>query len=88
MEVLQEGGHKEMDCILMCGGLSKNELFVQTQANVVLKSVLVPQTSESVLLGSAMLAASAANIYPDVRTAILNMSGIAHHVQPIDKVYR
>jgi ribulose kinase len=88
MEVLVAGGYEKIDCVLMCGGLSKNELFVQTQANVVSRPVLVPQRTESVLLGSSMLAAAAAKIYPDVPTAIANMAGTAVQIKPIAKVSR
>ena len=45
----------------ICGGLSKNELFVQTHADVLGLPVVLPETTESVLLGSAILAATAAS---------------------------
>ena len=61
--------------MLICGGLSKNEVFLQTHANVLGLPVLVPDEAESVLLGSAMLAASVSDFYPDLETAVLNMAG-------------
>ena len=43
----------------MCGGLSKNATFVQTHADVLKLPVVLPEVTESVLLGAAILAASA-----------------------------
>ena len=45
----------------MCGGLSKNAIFVQTHADVMGLPVVLPDVTESVLLGSAILAAAAYN---------------------------
>lgn len=47
----------------MCGGLSKNKLFVQTYADVCRMPVLEPVESEMVLLGAAILGAMAAKEY-------------------------
>eukprot|EP00095_Tigriopus_kingsejongensis_P010288 maker-scaffold474_size162001-snap-gene-0.35 protein:Tk10288 transcript:maker-scaffold474_size162001-snap-gene-0.35-mRNA-1 annotation:"fggy carbohydrate kinase domain-containing" len=49
-----------INVVTVCGGLSKSELFVQTQADVLGLPVIQPQEKESVLLGSAMLGAAAA----------------------------
>ena len=46
----------------ICGGLSKNELFVQTHADVLGLPVVLPETTESVLLGAAILGATALGI--------------------------
>lgn len=45
--------------VTICGGLSKSELFVQTQADVLGLPVIQPHEKESVLLGAAMLGAAA-----------------------------
>ncbi|KAL1140707.1 hypothetical protein AAG570_000637 [Ranatra chinensis] len=88
IEVLMAEGYGDIECILACGGLSKNRMFVQTQANSVSKPVLIPQQVESVLLGSAVLAATCANIYPDVQSAVKKMAGSAEPVYPDLKVKR
>ena len=44
----------------ICGGLAKSELFIQTNADVLQIEVMKPDQAESVLLGAAMLGASAA----------------------------
>ena len=43
----------------ICGGLAKSELFIQTNADVLQIKVIKPDQAESVLLGAAMLGASA-----------------------------
>ena len=45
----------------ICGGLAKSELFIQTSADVLQIEVIKPDQAESVLLGAAMLGASAAS---------------------------
>lgn len=71
-----------MSCILVCGGLSKNPVFIQTHANVVGYPVLVPREPESVLLGASILAAYAAQLYSSVDTAVKRMAGQADLVIP------
>ena len=43
----------------MCGGLSKNGTFVRAHADVLGLPVILPEVTESVLLGAAILAAAA-----------------------------
>ena len=45
----------------ICGGLAKSDLFIQTSADVLQIDVIRPDQAESVLLGAAMLGASAAS---------------------------
>ncbi len=45
----------------ICGGLSKSDLFVRTHADVLGIPVVMPDETETVLLGSAMLGAAAAS---------------------------
>lgn len=66
VQALIDSGRQEFQSILICGGLSKNKLFVQTHADVCSLPVLLPGETEAVLLGSAMLAACAAKVYPDL----------------------
>ena len=66
----------------MCGGLSKNELFAQTHADVIGLPVLLPKSQEPVLLGAAMLGAVAAEEWKGVQQAINNMTGSSYVYQP------
>ena len=45
----------------ICGGLSKSEVFVQTNSDVLQIEIIKPHQMESVLLGAAMLGAAAAH---------------------------
>ena len=45
----------------ICGGLSKCEVFVQTNSDVLQIEIIKPHQMESVLLGAAMLGAAAAH---------------------------
>lgn len=67
IETLYKEGRKDhLESILICGGLSKNSLFVQTHADVCAMPVLVPTEVESVLIGASMLGATAAKIYSNL----------------------
>lgn len=68
--------------MLLCGGLSKNSIFVQTHADVLGLPVLLPSEPESVLLGAAMLGAVAAGKYDSVSVAVATMGGSAELVTP------
>lgn len=74
-------GHT-VDTLLICGGLSKNQLFIQTQADVLGLPVLVPTEKESVLLGSAILGACAAGTFSSIYSAMVAMGGSARVVLP------
>ncbi|XP_024219444.2 FGGY carbohydrate kinase domain-containing protein [Halyomorpha halys] len=88
MEKMVEEGHETFSSVLVCGGLSKNPLFVKTQANVSLMPVLVPHEAESVLLGAAILGATASGIYDSVLSAISSMAGKAEVISPEDTLQR
>uniref|UniRef100_A0A1B6DV82 FGGY carbohydrate kinase domain-containing protein n=1 Tax=Clastoptera arizonana TaxID=38151 RepID=A0A1B6DV82_9HEMI len=82
IEALENAGHSKMSCVLVCGGLSKNLLFLNTQANVIGRPVLLPSQKESVLCGAAMLGACASGVYPTVVDAIEGMAGDAQLIPP------
>jgi ribulose kinase len=88
IDVLHAASHSNIQSLLVCGGLSRNLLFVQTQADVAKLPVLCPQESESVLIGAAVLGACAAGAFPDLQTAIMAMGGYADIVIPRDKEHR
>jgi len=67
---------------LVCGGLGKNPLFVQTIADVLEMPVLLPEETESVLLGAAILGATAAGKYSSVQQAATSMGGKAKRIEP------
>ncbi|KAL7307529.1 hypothetical protein TKK_0000226 [Trichogramma kaykai] len=81
IEALTAAGHN-IKSLLICGGLTKNHLFIQTQADVLGLPVLLPAEKESVLLGSAILGACAAQTFSSVNDAITKMGGSAIVVHP------
>lgn len=81
ISALEENGHV-IKCLLLCGGLSKNLLYVQMHADITGLPVIVPYTPEPVLVGSAILAASASKYYSSVLTAMSSMSGKGSLIKP------
>lgn len=77
-----KSGHEDIKTILICGGLSKNKLFTQIQADVVNIPVVVPSEKESVLLGAAILGACAAGYFTNMETAIKSMGGVGNVIYP------
>ncbi len=65
-----------------CGGGSKNPVLMQEHADVTGCEIYLSPATEPVLLGSAMLAAVAAGVYPSVLDAIASMSPQAEAVKP------
>ncbi|XP_040161665.1 FGGY carbohydrate kinase domain-containing protein [Anopheles arabiensis] len=82
LQVLEASGREPITSILLCGGLSKNSLFVQTHADICSVPVLLPSEPEAVLLGSAMMGAYAAGLYDSLELAASGMGGSAVVVKP------
>ncbi|KAJ8964516.1 hypothetical protein NQ314_004811 [Rhamnusium bicolor] len=72
----------DIQSTLICGGLSKNPIFTEAQADVCNLPVVCPDEVESVLLGSAILGACAAKHFKDMTTAIQSMGGRGRVVEP------
>lgn len=64
------------------GGGTKNPLWLQEHADATGCTILLPREPEAVLLGSAILAATAAGLYPDIYAAMQGMSGSGATIQP------
>ena len=71
---LREKG-SEVSCMLLCGGLVQSDLFVSTMADAVQIPIVIPEQKESVLLGSAMLGASASKYFTSLQAAMESMGG-------------
>lgn len=74
IETMKTAGHS-IDVVYICGGLVKNELFVQLNADILGLPVVIPDTRDCVLLGSAILAATASDDFADIKEAMTAMSG-------------
>uniref|UniRef100_A0A3Q2QQN7 FGGY carbohydrate kinase domain containing n=1 Tax=Fundulus heteroclitus TaxID=8078 RepID=A0A3Q2QQN7_FUNHE len=70
LDAMREAGH-DIRTLFLCGGLSKNLLFVQIQANATGLPVVLPNQTEAVLAGAAVLGACASQ---DCRTIQLHLA--------------
>lgn len=81
---MEKAGHSFHELVI-CGGLAKSKLYLQTHADAIGLPVVVPDCSEPVLLGAAMSAAAAAKGIP-VRNSVPSMAGGCTVLQPNPQV--
>ncbi|XP_050162520.1 FGGY carbohydrate kinase domain-containing protein isoform X2 [Myiozetetes cayanensis] len=81
LETMQAAGH-DINTLFLCGGLSKNPLFVQMHADITGKPVVLSREVESVLVGAAILAACASGDFASIQEAMAKMGKIGRVVQP------
>lgn len=76
-DIIQEmnrAGYR-IERMFVTGGGTKNPVWLQEHADITGCTIVLPQEPEAVLLGSAILAATAAGVYPDIYAA---MQGMCH----------
>lgn len=81
IEELVKHGHK-IEVLYMCGGLRKNQLYVETHVDVTGIPAILPHEEESVLLGSAILGASASGHFLNIQEAVEKMGGKGRLMKP------
>ncbi|XP_044891858.1 FGGY carbohydrate kinase domain-containing protein isoform X3 [Felis catus] len=81
IEALEAAGHS-LSTLFLCGGLSKNPLFVQMHADITGMPVVLSQEVESVLVGAAILGACASGDFASVQEAMSRMSKVGKVVFP------
>ncbi|XP_061549455.1 FGGY carbohydrate kinase domain-containing protein isoform X4 [Phycodurus eques] len=81
LEAMKEAGH-DIKTIFLCGGLSKNSLFVQTHANATGLPVVLPQQTEAVLVGAAVLGACASQDHGTIQEAMAKMAKVGKVIEP------
>ncbi|XP_051553571.1 FGGY carbohydrate kinase domain-containing protein isoform X3 [Myxocyprinus asiaticus] len=81
IDAMKEAGH-DITTLFLCGGLSKNALFVHTHANTTGLPVVLPAEREAVLVGAAVLGACASSDYSSIQEAMEKMTEIGHVVRP------
>ncbi|KAM8930001.1 FGGY carbohydrate kinase domain-containing protein [Pelodytes ibericus] len=81
LESMQAAGH-QISTLFLCGGLSKNPLFVQMHADITGLPVVLSKEVESVLVGAAILGACASGDFPSIRDAMEKMSRVGKVVRP------
>jgi FGGY-family pentulose kinase len=81
IEAMNEKGF-EISEIHMCGGHTKNKIFLQEHADITGCKIYLPKEEEAVLLGTAILAAVAAGKYHSVVGAMERMSQVGDVIEP------
>ena len=82
IDSLYQSGREKFKSILICGGLSKNKLFIQAHADICGVPVLISNEPESVLLGAAMLGATASGLYDNLEKAVEDLSNSCYQITP------
>ncbi|KAK0143678.1 FGGY carbohydrate kinase domain-containing protein [Merluccius polli] len=81
LESMTKAGH-DITTLFLCGGLSKNPLFVQIHANATGLPLVLPNQTEAVLVGAAILGACASEEYETIQDAMENMAKVGEVVWP------
>lgn len=71
-----------ISALVVSGGLARNALFVREMADATSTHIIVPAQAEPVMLGCAMLGAVAGSAYPDLKSAMIAMSGPGETIAP------
>ena len=70
-----------IDTIHACGGGTKNPLWLQEHADITGCDIVLPREPEAMLLGTAILAAVAAEAYPSVTDAMAAMGQVGKTIR-------
>lgn len=79
--VFRENGY-EVDEIVAAGGPTRSRLWMQIHADVSGVPITLPRVTDATCLGSAVLAAVAGGLYPDVVTAAGAMVHVRERIEP------
>jgi len=71
-----------IDTVLICGGGTKNPVFLREHADITGCQLVLSAEPEAVLLGSAVLGAVAAQAYPTVLGAMREMNRVGRVMKP------
>ena len=67
---------------MLNGGPTKSPLWNQITANVTNRRLLIPDVDEAAPLGDAVVAATGAGLYADMREPMKDLAPIRHVVEP------
>ncbi|XP_061712566.1 FGGY carbohydrate kinase domain-containing protein [Cydia pomonella] len=82
IDALVQAGYDSFKSLLICGGITKDPLFVQIQADTTGLPIMKPHEKDSVLVGAAILGACASKYFKNMEEAIQNMGGKADVIKP------
>jgi len=81
VRTMNESGY-QIDTMFVTGGGAKNPLWLQEHADATGLRLVLAREPEAVLLGTAILAATAAGIYPSLAAAMQGMSAPGRVIEP------
>ncbi|XP_073400692.1 FGGY carbohydrate kinase domain-containing protein isoform X3 [Dendrobates tinctorius] len=81
LDTMKSSGHN-ISSLFLCGGLSKNPLFVQMHADITGLPVILSKEVESVLVGAAILGACASRDFTSIMEAMQKMAKVGKIVLP------
>ena len=81
IETMNANGYS-IDEIAMCGGGTKNPIWLQVHADVTGLPIVLPKEPEAVLLGSAILGASISTTFSSIADAASSMTGVGKTIEP------
>ena len=76
VDALRDAG-RAVDLLIVCGGSAANAWWLQTHADALGLPVARPEEPDAVLLGAAMLGATAAGVHPSLEAAMSAMTRLA-----------
>jgi FGGY-family pentulose kinase len=82
--IIEEMNRKgyQIDTLLVCGGGTKNPVFLREHADITGCRLVLPRESDAVLLGTAVLGAVAAGAFPSVLKAMAAMNAAGRVIAP------
>jgi FGGY-family pentulose kinase len=81
LRTMRENGFEPKEGVV-CGGPTKSDLWMQMHADVSNLPISFTRVPEAPTLGSAILGAVGAGLYPDIRTAAENMVHVESQIEP------
>ncbi len=81
IDILNEAGYR-INTIFACGGGMKNPVFLRAHADITGCRIVLPQEPEAVLLGAALLGATASRTYESVLDAMAGMNSAGDVLEP------
>ena len=81
VDVFEQNGVR-FDGIVISGGVVKSGFWLQAHADICNVPITVPKVTEAPCLGSAILGAIAADIYPDIESAAAAMTSAERVIYP------
>jgi FGGY-family pentulose kinase len=81
LRVMRENGYV-VDQVVAAGGATKSRLWLQIHADVANVPIVLTEVADGPALGSAILGAVAAGLYPDVERAAATMVRVRDRIEP------